>query len=88
MIAFEVKDMSCNHCVGAITRAIQEVDAGAQVRTELDTHRVLVGAASIPASGLENAIREAGYTPVRLADFAETGGAPAAKGCGGGCGCR
>ena len=65
MIAFEVKDMSCGHCVGAITKAVKEVDADATVRVDLATHRVEVDA-SATAQELGHAIEEAGYTPVPL----------------------
>lgn len=88
MLAFEVKDMSCNHCVGAITRAIHEVDPAVTVKAELETHRVLVDAAATAATAVEAAIREAGYTPVRQVDVGAAPGAAGARGCGGGCGCR
>jgi copper chaperone len=66
MIAFEVNDMSCGHCVGAITRAVKEVDGEAQVRIDLAAHRVEVEPATASAEELANAIEEAGYTPVPL----------------------
>lgn len=31
MITFEVNDMTCGHCVGAITKAVGFVDPGAKV---------------------------------------------------------
>ena len=31
MIAFEVKDMTCGHCAGTITKAVAAVDQGAKV---------------------------------------------------------
>ncbi len=64
MIALQVNDMSCNHCVGAITRAVKDVDAGAEVRIDLATHRVEVEPRSGSAEAIVAAIREAGYTPV------------------------
>lgn len=30
MIAFEVKDMTCGHCVGTITKAVKAVDRDAR----------------------------------------------------------
>lgn len=66
MITFEVQDMSCNHCVGAITRAIQAVDAEAKVTADLTTHRVRVDSTSADAATLAAAIEEAGYTPVAV----------------------
>ena len=64
MVSFEVEDMSCGHCVGAITRAVQAVDAQARVQVDLPTHRVRIETARADAAQLADAIREAGYTPV------------------------
>lgn len=64
MITFEVNDMSCGHCVGAITKALQAVDAGARVQIDLATHRVQIEPATPDAAQLGEAIAEAGYTPV------------------------
>lgn len=80
MITFEVKDMTCGHCAGTITKAVAAVDQGAKVQIDLDSHRVRIEPATAGAQTLEEAIREAGYTPVVLA-------APAAAPQGG-CGCR
>jgi copper chaperone len=55
--------MSCQHCVAAVTRAIQEQDAGAQVQVDLPAGKVAIqSAASIDT--LKAAIDEAGYTVV------------------------
>ena len=40
MIAYEVKDMTCGHCVNAITQALKAVDSTAEVRIDLAQHRV------------------------------------------------
>ncbi len=64
MIAFKVDDMTCNHCVGAITKALQAADANAQVRIDLEAHRVEIEPRSADAAKLQAAIRDAGYTPV------------------------
>jgi copper chaperone len=67
MITFQVDDMSCGHCVAAITRAVKEADRDAQVQIDLSTHRVSIEAAQADAAALADAIREAGYTPVPAA---------------------
>jgi copper chaperone len=67
MIAFRVDDMSCGHCVSAITRAVKEADRDATVRVDLDTHRVEIEPAQADAQALAAAIEEAGYTPVAVA---------------------
>lgn len=64
MINFEVSDMSCGHCVRAITQAVQAADPGAQVQIDLPSHRVQVQPAKADAGVLKAAIEEAGYTPV------------------------
>ena len=64
MIAFEVADMSCAHCVGAITEAVRSVDREAKVRVDLARHRVEIEPASADAAALSEAIEDAGYTPV------------------------
>jgi copper chaperone len=64
MIAFEVQDMTCGHCVRTITQAVQALDPKAQVQIDLATHRVAIEAAQADAAALGDAIREAGFTPV------------------------
>ncbi len=64
MFAFEVKDMTCGHCVGVITQALKATDKDAKVQIDLATHRVQVEPASADAVELARAIRDAGYTPV------------------------
>ena len=55
-----VNDMTCNHCVGTVTKALQEALPGADISVDLTTHKVSF--TGDKATG-EAAIREAGYTP-------------------------
>lgn len=64
MIAFEVNDMTCGHCVKAITEAVKAVDSQADVRIDLTRHRVEIDPAASDAAALASVIRDAGYTPV------------------------
>ena len=64
MITFEVGDMSCGHCVAAITEAVKSVDPAARVEVDLAARAVRIEPAGADASALADAIREAGYTPV------------------------
>lgn len=64
MIEFEVNDMTCGHCISAITRAITTTTPNAIVNIDLATHRVRVEGVS-DADAVERDIREAGYTPER-----------------------
>ena len=64
MIEFKVEDMSCGHCVAAITKAVGEVDGDARVEVDLAAKRVLIHSTH-GAGELSAAIQEAGYTPVQ-----------------------
>jgi len=68
MIAFEVNDMTCGHCVSTVTKAVRAVDPGAKVQADLSRHRVEIESAASDATVLSDAIKEAGYTPVRIDD--------------------
>ena len=61
MIQMTVQGMSCNHCVGAVTRAIQALDAGAAVNVDLPTGQVSVDTTRLNRDQLAAAIEEAGY---------------------------
>jgi copper chaperone len=62
-IELQVEGMSCQHCVAAVTNAIREHDAAAQVNVDLTTGRVAVDS-SQSVEALKAAIDEAGYTVV------------------------
>jgi copper chaperone len=63
MIAFEVNDMSCGHCVATITDAVKKVDKDARVEIDLARHRVEIEPATTDAARLGRAIEDAGFTP-------------------------
>jgi copper chaperone len=62
MLTFKVEDMTCNHCAGAITRELKELDAGARVEIAVAEKRVEIDSQLAPAT-LAQAITDAGYTP-------------------------
>lgn len=64
MIAFEVKDMSCGHCVSTITKALKSADQHAKFTIDLARQQVLIESAEADPKALQDAIAEAGYTPV------------------------
>lgn len=64
MIAFEVNDMTCGHCVSTITKAVKAADEHAQVQIDLNKHLVQIAPGELDAEELGDAIKEAGYTPV------------------------
>lgn len=84
MTSFEVKDMTCGHCVKVISQAVLGLDPAANVQIDLPAHRVHIESASVQAAQFSQAIAAAGYSPV-----ASTAGplasAPALKAKGGCC---
>ncbi len=85
MNTFEVNDMTCGHCVGAITSAVKAVAPAADVRIDLATHRVMIEGAGVDANRLGEAITNAGYTPVVIDTAAATASDAAAPARSGGC---
>jgi copper chaperone len=64
MISFRVDDMTCNHCVSTVTKAVTALDRDARVTIDLAQHRVDVEPAAATPQQIREAIEEAGYTPV------------------------
>ncbi|MEA5672349.1 heavy-metal-associated domain-containing protein [Pseudomonas machongensis] len=60
MQVFNVQGMSCGHCVKAVTRAVQEQDATAQVEVDLGAKQVRVQS-QLGVQQILEAIREEGY---------------------------
>lgn len=57
---FAVQGMSCQHCVAAVTRAVQLLDKAAEVEVDLAAGRVRVNSAAAEAE-LLRVLAEAGY---------------------------
>jgi copper chaperone len=85
MISFEVKDMTCGHCVSTITKALKAADRDAKVQIDLGQHLVQIEPGDLDAHELADAIKEAGYTPVPSAVVSAGAAASAPGRC---CGCR
>lgn len=60
MPKLSVPDMSCSHCVSAVTKAVKDVDAAAEVAVDLDTKTVTIRS-DATAEALAAALSEAGY---------------------------
>lgn len=60
MPSFDVRGMSCGHCVRAVTTSIHEIDPTAKVEVDLATGRVEVDS-DRPADAIAKAIVDAGY---------------------------
>lgn len=59
--SFDVKGMSCGHCVQAVTNAVKAVDPAAEVKVDLASGKVEVQSEQDRAA-LAKAIQEEGYT--------------------------
>lgn len=63
---YEVKGMTCGHCVSAVSGEIAKLDGVADVSVDLDTGRVTVtSSAPLVADAVGAAVDEAGYELVR-----------------------
>lgn len=61
-----IKDMTCGHCAGVVTKAVKEVDTAAHVTVDLETRIVRIES-SREAGEFLSEIQEAGYSPAALA---------------------
>jgi copper chaperone len=59
---FTLPDMSCGHCVAAVTQALKAVDTQARVEVDLATRTAEVDSIE-PRDALVAALAEAGYPP-------------------------
>lgn len=62
MHRFNLPDMSCGHCVAAVTEALKDADARAGVQVDLATKTAQVDS-TLPRDTLAAALAEAGYPP-------------------------
>ncbi|ACV68283.1 heavy-metal-associated domain-containing protein [Desulfohalobium retbaense] len=57
-----VKGMSCQHCVQAVTNALESIDGIANVQVDLSTGRVeFEQSGEIPEPQIRQAVQDAGY---------------------------
>lgn len=61
MYQLQVENMSCGHCVAAVTRAVKSVDAGAEVAVDLTTRQVTVASPAGALAQIRQAIVDAGF---------------------------
>jgi copper chaperone len=59
---FSIPNLSCGHCVRAVTEALKAVDAASEVKADPATKRVEVHSA-LPRQAVVQALTEAGYAP-------------------------
>ena len=61
-VEFTLPDMSCGHCVRAVTAAVQRVDAAAQVSVDLSTRQLRIETRR-PAMDFVAVLADEGYPP-------------------------
>lgn len=66
MYELQVEKMSCGHCVNAVTKSVQAVDAQAQVQVDLAQRKVRVQSGAELAK-IAAAIDDAGYPVISSA---------------------
>ena len=62
MTEFKLPDMSCGHCAGRVTQALQQVDPACRLDFNLRERSVQVHSTAAPEA-LAAALRAAGYAP-------------------------
>lgn len=81
MINFEVMDMTCGHCVSVIANALKAVDEHAKFNMDQSKHLVSIESNSASPKEFQDAIANAGYTPVPVYDDLVTAPASANACC-------
>ncbi|WP_082568270.1 heavy-metal-associated domain-containing protein [Rhizobacter sp. Root1221] len=85
MKTFQVNDMTCGHCVDAVTKAVKGIDPAAHVSVNLATKRLEVDFAAADARSIQSAIAVAGYTAVEETGSAEPVQGARSSSCCGSC---
>jgi len=62
MLSFEIPNMTCGHCVRAVTEAVKAADPAAELQIDLPTHHVQVQTSAAREAVVAQLV-EAGYTP-------------------------
>lgn len=66
MFELKVDGMSCGHCVGQVTRTVQEIDPDAKVTVDLASKTVRIDSRA-DLDALADAIADAGYPVIARA---------------------
>jgi copper ion binding protein len=64
ILTLSVTDMSCGHCVSAVSAAVGSLHGVERVDVDLDSKRVEVEGEPLDPGAIAEAIREAGYEAV------------------------
>jgi copper ion binding protein len=63
-LTLKVPDMSCGHCVSAVSGAVGKLPGVSDVEVDLEAKRVEVAGQRLEQGAIVAAVREAGYEPV------------------------
>ena len=63
-LTLNVPDMSCGHCVSAVSGAVGQLPGVSDVQVDLEEKRVEVAGQGLEQDAIAAAVREAGYEPV------------------------
>ena len=59
---YQVRGMTCDHCVAAVKEEVSAVDGAEEVTVDLDSGRLSVRGADVQETAVRAAVEEAGYT--------------------------
>ncbi len=62
MLDLQIPNMTCGHCVRAVTEAVKSADPEAKVVIDLPTHKVQIETRA-PREAVLSKLAEAGYAP-------------------------
>ena len=63
----KIEGMSCGHCVGAVRRALEEIEGVAVQAVEIGTAQISYDPEEVDPTRLVEAVEEAGYTVLETA---------------------
>lgn len=62
-LTVNVPEMSCGHCVSAVSGAVGQVPGVSDIRVDLESKRVEVAGEGVEPTAIAAAVRGAGYEP-------------------------
>jgi copper chaperone CopZ len=63
-LTYQVKGMTCSHCVAAVTEKVSAVPGTAGVEVDLDSGRLALRGAAVDDDAIRAAVEAAGYSLV------------------------
>lgn len=63
MDSLTIKGMSCQHCVGSVTKTLEEIDGLSNVSVDLDAAKATFDNKGVKREELQAAIKKIGFEP-------------------------